>query len=129
VAGQGIVYEVIQMMKLEATTPAEPFISSSITKSVSPPVGKMREAAPIAPSVAEVVQAPVFHVNGDDPEAVVFAAELAIEYRQMFNTDVFIDMVCYRKNGHNESDEPRFTQPDLWKIIEKHEDPRRKVQR
>ena len=57
-------------------------------------------------------------------EAVVFAAELAIEYRQMFNTDVFIDMVCYRRTGHNESDEPRFTQPGMWKIIEKHEDPR-----
>jgi 2-oxoglutarate dehydrogenase E1 component len=75
-------------------------------------------------SIANVVQAPVFHVNGDDTTAVVFAAELAVEYRQKFNSDVFIDMVCYRKYGHNESDEPRFTQPAMQKLIDAHKTPR-----
>jgi 2-oxoglutarate dehydrogenase E1 component len=76
-------------------------------------------------SIAEVVEAPVFHVNGDDPEGCSLCrSRLAIEYRQKFNTDVFLDVVCYRRNGHNESDEPRFTHPEMWKIIEKHEDPR-----
>src|SRR5690606_29441924 len=73
---------------------------------------------------AALVQAPVFHVNGDDPEAVVFAAELATEYRQRFNNDVFIDMVCYRKHGHNEGDDPKFTQPGMYDIINDHPDPR-----
>ncbi len=71
-----------------------------------------------------MVQAPVFHVNGDDPEAVVFVSQLAAEYRQEFNTDVFIDMVCYRKHGHNEGDDPQFTQPQLYKFIKKHQDVR-----
>ena len=74
--------------------------------------------------MASVVQAPVFHVNGDDPEAVVFACKLAMEYRQHFNNDVFIDMVCYRKHGHNEGDDPKFTQPHLYSLINKHPDPR-----
>jgi 2-oxoglutarate dehydrogenase E1 component len=75
-------------------------------------------------SVAHVVQAPVFHVNGDDPEALLFACELAMEYRQEFNNDVFIDMVCYRKHGHNEGDDPKFTQPEMYEIINKHPNPR-----
>jgi 2-oxoglutarate dehydrogenase E1 component len=64
------------------------------------------------------------HVNGDDPEAVVFCAKLAAEFRQKFNRDIFIDMVCYRRHGHNESDEPKFTQPSLYNIISKHPNPR-----
>jgi len=71
-----------------------------------------------------LVQAPIFHVNGDDPEAVVFVSELALEYRQQFNCDVFIDMVCYRRHGHNEGDDPKFTQPTMYNLIEKHKDPR-----
>lgn len=71
-----------------------------------------------------MIDAPVIHVNGDDPEAVVFAAQLAAEYRQQFHADFFIDMVCYRRHGHNESDEPKFTQPTLYNIISKHQNPR-----
>jgi 2-oxoglutarate dehydrogenase E1 component len=71
-----------------------------------------------------MVQAPVFHVNGDDAEAVVKCVEIATRYRQEFNSDVFIDMVCYRKHGHNEGDDPKFTQPHLYALIDKHPNPR-----
>ena len=74
--------------------------------------------------VAEIIDAPVLHVNGDDPEAVVFCVNLAVEFRQKFNRDIFIDMVCYRRHGHNEGDEPKFTQPSLYNIISKHPNPR-----
>ncbi|MDH5475740.1 MAG: 2-oxoglutarate dehydrogenase E1 component, partial [Cyclobacteriaceae bacterium] len=74
--------------------------------------------------VAKVIDAPVLHVNGDNPEAVVFCVKLAVEYRQKFNRDIFVDMVCYRRHGHNESDEPKFTQPSLYNIISKHPNPR-----
>jgi 2-oxoglutarate dehydrogenase E1 component len=75
-------------------------------------------------SYAAMVQAPVMHVNGDDPEAVVFAVELAVDYRQKFNKDVFVDMVCYRRHGHNEGDDPKYTQPKMYEIISKHPNPR-----
>ncbi len=75
-------------------------------------------------SLAAAVQAPVFHVNGDDPEAVVKCVEIATRYRQEFNSDIFIDMVCYRRHGHNEGDDPKFTQPHLYALIDKHPNPR-----
>ncbi len=71
-----------------------------------------------------MVQAPVLHVNGDDAEAVVKCAEIATRYRQEFNSDIFIDMVCYRKHGHNEGDDPKYTQPQLYALIDKHQNPR-----
>ena len=119
-AGQGIAYEIIQMSQLPGyyTGGTMHFvINNQIGFTTGWDEGR---SSTYCTSVAEVVQAPVFHVNGDDPEAVVFAVELATEYRQAFNSDVFIDMVCYRKYGHNESDEPRFTQPDLYAVIGSH---------
>jgi 2-oxoglutarate dehydrogenase E1 component len=74
--------------------------------------------------IAKVILAPVFHVNGDDVEALVYAINLAMEYRQTFHNDVFIDILCYRRYGHNEGDEPRFTQPTLYKAIDQHPNPR-----
>ena len=71
-----------------------------------------------------MVDAPVIHVNGDDPDAVVYASEFAVEFREEFGEDIFIDMVCYRKYGHNEGDEPKFTQPKLYELISRHENPR-----
>jgi len=125
VAGQGIVYEVIQMMSLKGYN-----TGGTIHLVINNQIGfttswEDARSSTYCSSVAEVVGAPVFHVNGDDPEAVVYAVELATDFRQAFNSDVFIDLVCYRRNGHNESDEPRFTQPEMWKIIEKHPDPRK----
>ena len=74
--------------------------------------------------VAKVTLSPVLHVNGDDVEAVVHSLKFAVEYRQTFNKDIFIDLLCYRKYGHNEGDEPRFTQPKLYQLIAKHPNPR-----
>src|SRR5690606_18385265 len=90
------------------------------------PVGVPTSAAEDARStlyctdVAKMVGAPVLHVNGDDPEAVVFCAELAFDFRQRFGKDVVIDLVCYRRHGHNEADEPAATQPLMYKTIRAH---------
>ncbi len=124
VAGQGIVYEVIQMSKLEGFR-----TGGTIHIVVNNQVGfttnfKDARSSTYCTDIAKVTLSPVFHVNGDDPEALVFASEMAVEYRQKYHTDVFIDLLCYRRYGHNEADEPKFTQPLLYKAIEKHLNPR-----
>lgn len=123
-AGQGIVYEVTQMSGLDGY-----YTGGTIHFVINNQVGFTTDFEDARSSiyctdVAKIVDVPVLHVNGDDPESVVFCMRLAIEYRQKFNKDIFVDMVCYRKHGHNEADEPKFTQPVLYKFIEKHQNPR-----
>ncbi len=124
IAGQGIVYEIAQMSKLEGY-----YTGGTIHFVINNQIGfttsfEEARSSTYSTSIANVMHAPVFHVNGDDPEALVFACELAVEYRLQFNSDVFIDMVCYRKHGHNEGDDPNFTQPEMYNIIKKHPDVR-----
>ena len=124
VAGQGIVYEVTQMAGLKGYN-----TGGTIHFVINNQVGFTTDFDDARTSiyctdVAKIIDAPVIHVNGDNAEAVVFAARLAAEFRQKFNKDIFVDMVCYRRHGHNESDEPKFTQPELYNIISKHPNPR-----
>jgi 2-oxoglutarate dehydrogenase E1 component len=124
VAGQGIVYEVVQMSGLPGYT-----TGGTIHFVINNQVGFTTDYDDARTSIyctdiAKIVDAPVLHVNGDDAEAVNFAANLAVEYRQKFGKDIFIDLLCYRRHGHNESDEPKFTQPKLYNLIAKHPNPR-----
>ena len=124
IAGQGIVYEVLQMSDLKGY-----YTGGTIHFVINNQIGFTTDfddarSADYCTSVAGMVQAPVFHVNGDDPEAVVKASQIAIQYRQEFNSDIFIDMVCYRRHGHNEGDDPKFTQPGLYALIDKQPNPR-----
>jgi len=124
VAGQGIVYEVLQMSYLKGY-----YTGGTIHFVINNQIGFTTDfddarSSDYCTSLAAAIQAPVFHVNGDDPEAVVKCVEIATHYRQEFNSDVFIDMVCYRRHGHNEGDDPKFTQPHLYALIEKHPNPR-----
>ncbi len=124
IAGQGVVYEVAQMSQLEGY-----YTGGTIHFTINNQVGFTTDfddarTSIYSSDVAKVIDSPVFHVNGDDPEAVMFCIKTAVEFRQKFHRDVFIDMVCYRRHGHNESDEPKFTQPSLYNIISKHPNPR-----
>ncbi|MBC6490221.1 2-oxoglutarate dehydrogenase E1 component [Flavihumibacter stibioxidans] len=124
IAGQGIVYEVLQMSKLDGY-----YTGGTIHFVINNQIGFTTDfddarSSDYCTSLAATVQAPVMHVNGDDAEAVVKCVEIATRYRQKFNSDIFIDMVCYRRHGHNEGDDPKFTQPGLYALIEKHQNPR-----
>jgi 2-oxoglutarate dehydrogenase E1 component len=124
VAGQGIVYEVLQMCNLDGY-----LTGGTIHFVINNQIGFTTDfddarSSDYCTSLAAAVHAPVLHVNGDDAEAVVRCVEIATRYRQEFNADFFIDMVCYRRHGHNEGDDPKFTQPQLYALIEKHPNPR-----
>lgn len=124
VAGQGVGYELLQMSRLDGYS-----TGGTIHFVINNQIGFTTDfddarSADYCTSVASMLHAPVLHVNGDDAEAVVKCAMLAVAYRQKFNEDIFIDMVCYRKHGHNEGDEPKFTQPQLYALIDKHPNPR-----
>lgn len=124
IAGQGVVYEVVQMAKLDGYK-----TNGTIHIVVNNQIGFTTNyldarSSTYCTDVGKVTLSPVLHVNADDPEAVCHAALFALEYRMRFNTDVFIDLLGYRKYGHNEGDEPRFTQPKLYKAIAKHKNPR-----
>ena len=124
VAGQGVVYETLQMSKLHGY-----YTGGTIHYVINNQIGFTTDfddarSSDYCDSIAKTIDAPIIQVNGDDVEAVIFAAEMAAEYRQKFNKDIFIDMVCYRKHGHNESDDPKYTQPRLYAKINKHSNPR-----
>ncbi len=124
IAAQGVVYEVIQMSELYANK-----TGGSIHLVINNQVGFTTNyldgrSSTYCTDIGKVTKAPIFHVNGDDVEAIVHTVRIALEYRQTFHTDVFIDVLSYRKYGHNEGDEPRFTQPTLYKAIANHPNPR-----
>ena len=119
VAGQGVVYETLQMAELPAYQ-----CGGAIHFVINNQIGFTTDwhegrSSHYCCSLARTLEAPILHVNGDDPESVVYAMEFAMEFRQKFKTDIFIDMVCYRKHGHNEGDEPKYTQPHLYGLISK----------
>lgn len=124
IAAQGVVYEVVQMALLDANK-----TGGTIHIVVNNQVGfttnyRDGRSSTYSTDVAKATLCPVFHVNGDDVEAVVQTMLVAFQYRQEFGRDVFIDLLCYRKYGHNEGDEPKFTQPKLYDLIAKHPNPR-----
>jgi 2-oxoglutarate dehydrogenase E1 component len=119
-AGQGVVAECFAMSGIKGfrTGGTIHFVVNNQIGFTTAPV--YSRSSPYCTDIALMVQAPILHVNGDDPEAVVHAARIAIEFRQQFNKDVVLDMICYRRFGHNESDEPAFTQPLMYRTIKSH---------
>lgn len=123
-AGQGIIYEITQMSNLPGY-----YVGGTLHVIINNQVGFTTSNSDARSSiycsdVAKSLDTPIFHVNGNDPEAVLYAMKLAIEFRQEFNRDVFVDIICYRKHGHNEADEPRFTQPLMYQRIAELDNPR-----
>uniref|UniRef100_A0A7N5ZZE5 2-oxoglutarate dehydrogenase complex component E1 n=1 Tax=Anabas testudineus TaxID=64144 RepID=A0A7N5ZZE5_ANATE len=118
-AGQGIVYETFHLSDLPSYTThgtIHVVVNNQIGFTTDP---RMARSSPYPTDVARVVNAPIFHVNADDPEAVMYVCSVAAEWRNTFHKDVVVDLVCYRRNGHNEMDEPMFTQPLMYKKIKK----------
>lgn len=120
ITGQGINYEMINMTNLKGYTVGgiiHIVVNNQIGFTTNPEDGR---STPYATDIAKLLQTPIFHINADDPIAVYKSVKLAIEFRKKFNTDVFIDLICFRRWGHNETDEPTFTQPIMYKKIKEH---------